>query len=59
MSLPFFDSNVILHSDDAAPPEKQECAIRLIAGEITNRNAVISTPVLNEYFVNATRKLTM
>jgi len=53
----FIDSNILIYSDDAAHPEKQERAIDLITRCQSQRSGVLSTQVLQEYFVNSTRKL--
>lgn len=57
MSLSFFDTNVLVYSDDTAAPEKREQALRLIAHGIQHKNAAISLQILQEYFVTVTRKL--
>lgn len=53
----FLDTNVLLCADDAGSGSKQNTAIELIEAGFRSRKAVISTQVLQEYFVNATRKL--
>ena len=53
----FLDTNVLLYADDASAGKKQEAAIALLEQGMRVRKAVISTQVLSEYFVNATRKL--
>jgi predicted nucleic acid-binding protein len=53
----FLDTNVLLYADDASSGDKQEAAISLIEAGFRSRKGVISTQVLQEYFVNATRKL--
>lgn len=53
----FFDSNILLYGDDAAYPRKQALALDLIAAHLHERTGVVSIQVLQEYFVNATRKL--
>ncbi|MFN0179123.1 MAG: PIN domain-containing protein [Gemmatimonadales bacterium] len=53
----FFDSNVLVYTDDADAPEKRERALTLLAQHRKQRNGVLSTQVLQEYFVAATKKL--
>jgi predicted nucleic acid-binding protein len=56
-SRSFFDTNVLVYTDDADFPEKQACALALYESCHSRRQAVVSTQVLQEYFVTATRKL--
>ncbi len=53
----FVDTNILLYSRDASEPEKQGIASTRIAELWDKRNGRLSVQVLNEYFVNATRKL--
>jgi predicted nucleic acid-binding protein len=53
----FFDSNVLIYGDDDAYRTKQGRAIDLIEAHHRSRTGVVSIQVLQEYFVNATRKL--
>lgn len=53
----FLDTNVLLYSVDRSDLEKQERALGLIARHAKERNGVISTQVLQEFFSAATRKL--
>jgi predicted nucleic acid-binding protein len=53
----FFDTNVLVYSDDIADPIKQGRATELIADHRRGRTGVVSLLVLQEYFVAATRKL--
>jgi len=53
----FVDTNILLYSRDSSEPEKQAIAAARIADLWENRNGRLSVQVLNEYFVNATRKL--
>ena len=55
----FIDTNVLVYTDDSANPEKQQVAIRLLESGWSNGNLVMSTQVLQEYFVAATRKLSV
>ncbi len=53
----FFDTNVLVYSDDGAYPAKQNQALSLIQTHRLNRTGVVSIQVLQEYFVIATGKL--
>lgn len=53
----FFDTNVLLYRDDLSDAEKRGRANELIAEHWRSGTAVISTQVMQEYFVAATRKL--
>lgn len=53
----FFDANVLVYSDDGDAPEKQAVALEILARGRRDRKGVVSTQVLQEYFVSATRKL--
>lgn len=53
----FFDSNVLIYGDDAAYGAKQSRALNLIEEHLRNGTGVVSIQVLQEYFVNVTRKL--
>jgi predicted nucleic acid-binding protein len=55
----FFDTNVLVYADDASVPKKQERAITLFAEHLRRGTAVVSLQVLQEYFVAATRKLSV
>jgi predicted nucleic acid-binding protein len=55
----FFDSNVLLYADDAKYPEKLKRAVALIQEHRRRRTGVISLQILQEYFVNARRKLNL
>jgi|SRR5688500_18000255 len=55
--LAFFDTNVLVYSDDTSAPLKQERAIALFADHLRKGTAVVSLQVLQEYFAAATRKL--
>ena len=52
----FFDTNVLIYAVDSAFPEKQKIALELIAEHARNRTGVISTQVLQEFYVNVRRK---
>lgn len=53
----FIDTNILVYSDDADSPEKCAKAINLIDVALRSKYGVISTQVLQEYFVASTRKL--
>jgi len=53
----FLDTNVLVYTDDADSPDKQTRALALYDSCHSRRQAVVSTQVLQEYFVTATRKL--
>ena len=53
----FFDTNVLAYTDDAGEPNKQATALKLHAASHQRGQGVVSTQVLQEYFVTATRKM--
>jgi predicted nucleic acid-binding protein len=53
----FFDTNVLVYADDKAVPAKQRRSVELVAEHRRAGTGVVSLQVLQEYFVNATRKL--
>ena len=53
----FFDTNVLLYADDEFAPAKQRCSRDLVAQHRRDGTGVVSLQVLQEYFVNVTRKL--
>jgi predicted nucleic acid-binding protein len=53
----FLDTNVILYADDRSAGDKRARAITLLRELASESRAVLSTQVLQEYFVVATRKL--
>lgn len=53
----FFDTNVLVYTDDKAAPSKQRQSIELVAEHRRSRTGVVSLQVLQEYFVTVTRKL--
>jgi predicted nucleic acid-binding protein len=53
----FFDSNILVYTDDHDEPGKQARALELVAEARHNGTGAVSTQVLQEYFVAATRKL--
>ena len=55
--LVFFDTNILVYTDDALSPEKHERAIQLFEKHNANDTAVVSLQVLQEYYATVTRKL--
>jgi predicted nucleic acid-binding protein len=53
----FFDTNVLLYADDESASVKQRRSRDLVAEHRRAGTGVISLQVLQEYFVNVTRKL--
>lgn len=55
--LTFVDTNVLLYAHDRSAGMKRDVAARLVADLWGSRRGVMSTQVLQEFYVNATRKL--
>ena len=53
----FIDTNVLVYALDKAEPEKQKKARELLRKTESGRLGVISTQVLQEYYVVATQKM--
>jgi len=53
----FFDTNVLVYTDDKGSPQKQRAALALLAAHRRSGTGVLSQQVLKEYFVAARRKL--
>ena len=53
----FFDTNVLVYTDDKDSPEKQSIARKLWKEYRLAGSGVVSIQVLQEYFVNVTHKL--
>ena len=53
----FVDTNVLIYAHDVDAGERHAAAARLVAELWESRRAVISTQVLQEFYVNATRKI--
>jgi predicted nucleic acid-binding protein len=53
----FVDTNVLVYAHDVDAGGRHEVAVRLVAELWETRRAVISTQVLQEFYVNATRKI--
>jgi len=57
MTAVFVDTNVLIYSEDGADRAKQARAIEWLQALWTRRCGRLSTQVLNEFYVNATKKL--
>ena len=57
MRRSFFDTNVLLYLFDNREPDKKAAAQELIQKEVEADRASLSTQVLQEFYVYATRKL--
>jgi predicted nucleic acid-binding protein len=53
----FFDTNVLVSTDDRSQPAKQKRAFELVAEHRRAGTGVVSLQVLEEYFVTVTRQL--
>lgn len=53
----FVDTNVLLYALDERQDERHDVAARIIEGLWESRQGVVSTQVLQELYVNLTRKL--
>lgn len=53
----FLDTNILVYADDRSEPSKQVIARQLIRSGFDSGKIVLSTQVLQEYFVSATKKL--
>ena len=51
----FFDTTVLVYAHDASEPEKRKVTRELLSTHLANQSAVLSTQVLQEYFVAAMR----
>lgn len=56
--MDFVDSNILLYAYDLAADEKQGVASALVDRLWRERRGAISVQVLQEFYVNATRKIT-
>jgi predicted nucleic acid-binding protein len=54
----FIDSNILIYAHDADAGKKRATAARLIQGLWSDRLGVLSLQVLQEFYVNVTRKIT-
>ena len=57
MSLQFVDTNILLYAYDASAGERHEVARELVSDLGRSRRGAISVQVLQEFYVNATRKV--
>jgi predicted nucleic acid-binding protein len=53
----FLDSNILVYAQDVGSPEKQKRSRELITRLAESGDGVISTQVMQEFFVSVTRKL--
>jgi predicted nucleic acid-binding protein len=53
----FLDSNILVYAQDAGSPDKQRRSRELITRLADSGDGVISTQVMQEFFVSVTRKL--
>jgi predicted nucleic acid-binding protein len=53
----FVDTNVLVYAHDLDAGQRHDVAVRLVSELWETRTAVISTQVLQEFYVNATRKI--
>ena len=53
----FFDTNILVYTDDLADRKKQEAAVRLLNSYQRISRVAVSLQVLQEYFNTLTRKL--
>ena len=53
----FFDTNILVYAHDNSDRSKQAKAQKLIFASLEAGSMVLSTQVMSEYFVTATRKL--
>lgn len=53
----FVDTNVLIYSEDPSNPAKQEAALDWLRALWQRRIGRLSTQVINEFYVNVTRKL--
>ena len=53
----FVDTNILVYTDDASVPEKQQIATKLLETGWNSGHLILSTQVLQEYFSAVTRKL--
>ena len=57
MTAVFVDTNVLIYSEDGADRAKQARAVEWLLVLWTRRSGRVSTQVLNEFYVNVTKKL--
>jgi len=52
----FFDTNILVYTDDRANPAKQKRALEILDESKQTQTGVVSLQILQEYFVTVTRK---
>jgi predicted nucleic acid-binding protein len=57
MNLSFFDTNILVYTDDPSVPSKQMRSDALFTEHLANGTAVLSLQVLQEYYWTATRRI--
>jgi predicted nucleic acid-binding protein len=57
--LAFFDTNVLLYMFDRRDPVKRRMAAEAFRRHFNSRTLVVSTQVVQEFYVAATRKLSL
>jgi predicted nucleic acid-binding protein len=55
--LAFFDTNVLVYMHDRRSKEKRHAALDLFRRHVTDRTLVLSTQVLQEFFVTVTERV--
>jgi predicted nucleic acid-binding protein len=53
----FLDTNLLLYAFDTGSPAKHTVAVRLLEDLWRSGNGILSTQVLQEFFVNVTKKI--
>jgi predicted nucleic acid-binding protein len=53
----FLDTNLLLYAYDAGSPAKHSVAVRILEDLWKGGNGILSTQVLQEFFVNVTKKI--
>jgi len=53
----FLDTNLLLYAFDAGSPAKHAVAVRILEDLWKSGNGILSTQVLQEFFVNVTKKI--
>ena len=55
--IAFFDTNVLLYMYDRRDPRKRHKSVEIFRSCLESRSLVISTQVVQEFYVSVTRKL--
>ncbi len=53
----FLDTNLLLYAYDAGSPAKHAVAVRILEDLWKSGNGILSTQILQEFFVNVTKKI--